>query len=539
MKHAIRNRIAFMLSSLLGCGMALPAWAQEAQHEKAIQLQTTTANPEVPQVGTDPGAAQGILAPRVLKFSGTFSNQVKTQAGIAGLTFAIYKDQEGGVSLWMETQNVQVDEQGRYAAMLGSNSPQGMPLDLFSSNEARWLGITKDGVEQPRVLLVAVPYALKAVDADTLGGTPASDFVRQETLNEILKGVPSTQSPANPGGKTPSAASTPLVTSGTAGFVGKFTSSTDLGNSLMFDAGTGIGIATTTPSARLGFGKFIGPTITLWDSIAGDHYGFGINNSELQTYMPATAHFSFEVGGDFQSSSANEIMRIQGNGNVGIGTTTPNNLLSLGGGASATFGMDPNPSAASPGNTLTVTAGSASSASTDIAGGDLILNAGDGTGLGGGGNARIQTAGAVDLSGTTLAQLVDRHIIVGKAKQLTLASPGFTSLLSIHLVGTHTAGGRVFYMIRATDGGSQIATEEGVIQYLATANSITCTVQTTDKLHLGTVNSGCTPGFFNPGSQPGISVFDNVAFSSPAPIVVHEVYFTIENDSGSPIRLEP
>ena len=32
-------------------------------------------------------------------------------------------------------------------------------------------------VEQPRVLLVSVPYALKAADADTLGGLPASAFV--------------------------------------------------------------------------------------------------------------------------------------------------------------------------------------------------------------------------------------------------------------------------------------------------------------------------------------------------------------------------
>ena len=77
------------------------------------------------------------------------------------------------------------------------------------------------------------------------------------------------------------------------------------------------------------------------------------------------------------------------------------------------------------------------------------------------------------------------------------------------------------------------------IQYLATTNSITCTVSTDDKLHLGTVNSGCTPGFFNPGSQPGVSIFDNVSFSSPAPIVHHYVYFEIHNVSGSTMRLEP
>jgi hypothetical protein len=124
-------------------------------------------------------------------------------------------------------------------------------------------------------------------------------------------------------------------------------------------------------------------------------------------------------------------------------------------------------------------------------------------------------------------------------KDLTLGSPGFTSLMSILLTGTNTAGGRIFYTVRATDGGSQIATEEGVIQFLATANSITCTVQTDDKLHLGTVNSGCTPGFFNPGSHPGVSIFDNVTFSSPAPIVVHEVFYKIQNLSGAVIRLEP
>src|SRR3990170_1578308 len=31
--------------------------------------------------------------------------------------------------------------------------------------------------EQPRILLVSVPYALKAADAETLGGKPASAFV--------------------------------------------------------------------------------------------------------------------------------------------------------------------------------------------------------------------------------------------------------------------------------------------------------------------------------------------------------------------------
>ena len=214
-------------------------------------------------------------------------------------------------------------------------------------------------------------------------------------------------------------------------------------------------------------------------------------------------------------------------------------LANLPGDSAQIIGMLKNSNAANPGNSLTIHAGGANAGSTDVKGGDIVVAPGTGTGLGAGGNVRVQTAGANDLSGTLENLLVDREIYVSRGKQLTLSSPGFTSLMSIHLVGTHTAGGRVYYMVRATDGGSQIATEEGIIQYLATANSITCTVQTTDKLHLGTVNSGCTPGFFNPGSQPGVSIFDNVSFSSPAPIVVHEVYFRVTNESGSSIRLEP
>jgi hypothetical protein len=174
-----------------------------------------------------------------------------------------------------------------------------------------------------------------------------------------------------------------------------------------------------------------------------------------------------------------------------------------------------------------------------VSGGDIFLAAGMGTGLGGGGNVHIAAAAAGGLSGTIDNAVNDRYVIVGRGKQMTLASPGFTSLASFRVLGTDVAGGRIHYTVVATDGGSHIATEQGVIQYLATANSITCTVQTDDKLHLGTVNSGCTPGFFNPGSQPGISIFDNVSFSSPAPIVKHLVYFQIENATGAQVRLEP
>ena len=124
-------------------------------------------------------------------------------------------------------------------------------------------------------------------------------------------------------------------------------------------------------------------------------------------------------------------------------------------------------------------------------------------------------------------------------KTMTLAAPGSSALISGRATGTNTFGGRIFYTIRATDGGTQIATETGVLKYMATPNSITANVTAADTLHLGTVGSGATPGFFSPGSQPGVSVFDNVTFSSPAPLVVHEVIFRVFDVSGVTIRLEP
>ena len=73
-----------------------------------------------------------------------------------------------------------MDSDGHYSVLMGATHNDGMPLDLFTSGEPRWLGVqfNRPGEgEQPRVLLVSVPYALKAADAETLGGKPASAYL--------------------------------------------------------------------------------------------------------------------------------------------------------------------------------------------------------------------------------------------------------------------------------------------------------------------------------------------------------------------------
>jgi len=135
------------------------------------------------------GGASVSVVPRVIKFSGAINPEIaqikesetgkNTSPRVVGITFSLYELQEGGSPLWSESQSVQLDGQGRYIVLLGATQVDGLPLDLFISGKALWLGVQPQfpgAVEQSRVLLVAVPYALKASDSDTLGGKPASAY---------------------------------------------------------------------------------------------------------------------------------------------------------------------------------------------------------------------------------------------------------------------------------------------------------------------------------------------------------------------------
>jgi hypothetical protein len=84
----------------------------------------------------------------------------------------------------METQNVDWDVLELRGAAGQHVKSEGVPLELFAAGEPRWLGVQVElpGEVEPRVLLVSVPYALKASDADTLGGKPPSAFVTTEQM---------------------------------------------------------------------------------------------------------------------------------------------------------------------------------------------------------------------------------------------------------------------------------------------------------------------------------------------------------------------
>jgi hypothetical protein len=82
-----------------------------------------------------------------------------------------------------------------------------------------------------------------------------------------------------------------------------------------------VGIGNNNPYAPLSFNNNVGEKISLYGS-AANNYGFGIQAFTLQIHSGfVNEDIAFGWG---SSSSFTETMRIKGNGNVAIGTTTPN-----------------------------------------------------------------------------------------------------------------------------------------------------------------------------------------------------------------------
>jgi hypothetical protein len=192
---------------------------------------------------TPTAASAATVVPALVPYSGiAMGDDGKPLAGETGVTFLIYKDEQGGEPLWVETQTVAFDSSGRYKVQLGATSSNGLPSDLFVTGEARWLEVQIAGQNpQPRLLLASVPYALKAADASSLGGLPASAYA--------LAG-PSSKAAAT-AGIVSDAASTVTTTGGTAGYVPEFSGAATIVDSPVFILGADVGIGTTTPTATL------------------------------------------------------------------------------------------------------------------------------------------------------------------------------------------------------------------------------------------------------------------------------------------------
>jgi trimeric autotransporter adhesin len=284
---------------------------------------TLSAIAQNPTAGSSAPSAVAQV-PRLIRFSGVAKNESgKPMTGTVGVTFLLYKDAQGGAPLWLETQNVQADATGHYTALLGSASADGVPLAIFTSAEAQWVaGRISGQAEQPRVLLMSVPYALKAVDAQTLGGLPASAFM---PANLAATSGKAGASPTAPAGSLPPAG---VTGKGTKDFVPLWTSGTALGNSLIFQTGGNLGVGTKTPKANLdlvGTGK-----IGIRATVPG-------TQAAISGVATATSGGTTGVAGISADPSGNGVFGINNAKTGGIGVIGSSNATS--GQTSGVFGV--------------------------------------------------------------------------------------------------------------------------------------------------------------------------------------------------------
>src|SRR6266478_2532059 len=309
------NRTARYLGMTLLLVLGLSVPGVQAQQPVAAEPQAPSGTVQVPRE-----VVPALPVPRLVKFAGTLKDELgKARTGVVGVTFAIYKEQEGGAALWLETQNVELDEQGRYTVLLGSTKSEGLPLELFISGEPRWLGVQVNlpkEVEQSRVLLVSVPYALKAADAETLGGKPLSSFVLAS---------PATGSGGGVGTVFPSTGAIGAATiggGGTQNFVAKFDATgANVVNSSIFDTGTNVGIGTSSPARTLHL-KSGAPTIRLEDTNLPNSFW------ELQQSAFVLDTFGF-LRYENGAAVADKSFVVSSAGNLGIGTGTPQRKLHI------------------------------------------------------------------------------------------------------------------------------------------------------------------------------------------------------------------
>jgi hypothetical protein len=156
-----------------------------------------------------------------------------------------------------------------------------------------------------------------------------------------------------------------------------------------------VGIGTTSASFPLTVAGDMGPDADSTRNIGSSSVRYSSVYARALSAVASTLHI---MGGT--------VLLQESSGNVGIGTTSPDALVSLGGQSAQTIDMVRETTASTAGNNLTLQAGGATPLGTDKAGGTLALSSGISTGTGSSGiNFNIYQAagssGSADNAATT------------------------------------------------------------------------------------------------------------------------------------------
>jgi hypothetical protein len=272
------------------------------------------------------------VAPTFIPVSGRLlTAEGQARSGQVLLVISLYEGQSDTAPRWIEHQQVTLDAGGGYSVQFGATREDGLPADLFTSETGtRWLGVAVENEpEQPRVMLVSVPYAAKAASAETLGGKSASDFVLTSTFREDLRTVLEEEGVTGGGEDISTEAMT-------LNFLQKSTGAgTALTDSTIFESGGNVGIGTASPSVPLDVrGSTNGYKPAMWISDSNPFLGGalffefrgGATNNKIHAFVADSRGLSmFRVNdagtGDLSSGIPDFVLSDRGN--IGIHTPAP------------------------------------------------------------------------------------------------------------------------------------------------------------------------------------------------------------------------
>ena len=394
--------------------------------------------------GSSNGASAVVAVPRLIKYSGEVRDARGEPLGSVAvrLTFAVYEEQQGGAALWAETQMLELDEQGHYSVLLGATRSDGLPVELFPAGKARWLSVQVEGRdEDPRVLLVSVPYALKAEDAAMLGGRRASDFVLAEQLKEEVKTQVEAQKPATTS-SVEMLVSNPTVPQALTAATSSFTSSNTTQVVKVEQTGTGYGLYAEAPSNIALFGEVTGASGTTYGVKGVTPSTTGAGVAGFNTAATGTAY------GILAQTSSTAGTALYGRATAGTGGT-----IGLWGDADSTSGTGiAGRATATSGATWGIYAEARSAAGTALvvdntAGGQLVSAQVNGTEkLSVNGNGNVNTSGSVTAtsfagSGSALTALNASNLASGTVPSARISGTYSSALTFSNASNTFTGNG--------------------------------------------------------------------------------------------------
>ncbi len=308
-------------------------------------------------------SAQTSVVPNLVSYQGRVTDRNGALIGTGtpvnrSVIFKLYTASSGGTPIWAETQTVTIAE-GEFSVLIGlgdgvsgfvgSKSPAATPYKNFAAalntagTSSIYLGVTVDDGNSstvdveiaPRQQLVAGPFAIRAAVAETV----ASSAITSSMIGDLQVATNAIQSLAVTTPKIADAAITSAKIANGTVIAEDLASSSVTSDKIDVNTvglwnvtggnvyrGGNVGIGTNAPGFPLNFADVLGDKISLWGN-SGNSFGFGIQPSLLQIH---TSVSSSDIAFGYGSSAAmSETMRIKGNGNVGIGTTTPNFPMSF------------------------------------------------------------------------------------------------------------------------------------------------------------------------------------------------------------------